>query len=74
VTEHQREDEQQRIDDARERLEHIGDGQPRRQHRDVVRYGGIAESDADVGDVSRDTYGTPIGPAGTDGPTGDAER
>jgi hypothetical protein len=33
--------------------------------RNIVRDGGIARSDADIQDVTRDTYSTPIG-AGTD--------
>ena len=55
-------------DDLRRRFDRIGEGQPRRQHADVVRHGGIADTDADASDVSRDTYGTPLGPGGTGGP------
>jgi hypothetical protein len=36
------------------------------QERNIVRDGGIARSDADTADVSRDTYGSPIGPGGDD--------
>jgi hypothetical protein len=36
------------------------------RERNIVRDGGIARSDADVEDVSRDTYGSPIGPGGSD--------
>jgi hypothetical protein len=34
------------------------------QERNIVRDGGIARSDAEIEDVSRDTYGSPIGPGG----------
>ena len=36
------------------------------QERNIVRDGGIARSDADIADVSRDTYGSPIGRGGDD--------
>jgi hypothetical protein len=36
------------------------------RERNIVRDGGIARSDADIEDVSRDTYGSPIGPNGSD--------
>jgi hypothetical protein len=36
------------------------------QERNIVRDGGIARSDAEIEDVSRDTYGSPIGPGGED--------
>jgi hypothetical protein len=35
-----------------------------RQDANVVKYGGIASSDADIEDASRDTYGSPMGPGG----------
>ena len=34
--------------------------------RTIVRDGGIARSDAEIEDVSRDTYGSPIGPGRDD--------
>jgi hypothetical protein len=45
-------------------------GRPAGDHEDrnVVKRGGIAKSEADISDVSRDTYGTPIGPGGTASP------
>jgi hypothetical protein len=36
------------------------------QERNIVRDGGVARSDADIADVSRDTYGSPIGTGGDD--------
>src|SRR5918993_1099783 len=36
------------------------------QERNIVRDGGVARSDADIADVSRDSYGSPIGPDGDD--------
>jgi hypothetical protein len=36
------------------------------QERNIVRDGGVARSDADIADVSRDTYGSPIGPGDDD--------
>jgi archaemetzincin len=46
-------------------------GQPAgdRSDQSVVKRGGIAKSEAEMSDVSRDTYGTPIGPGGTANPT-----
>ncbi len=36
------------------------------RERNIVRDGGVARSDADIGDVSRDTSSSPIGPGGDD--------
>jgi len=36
------------------------------RERNIVRDGGIARSDTDIEDVTRDTYSTPIGPGGDD--------
>jgi hypothetical protein len=38
------------------------DSEPRREADDVVRRGGVAESDAETEDVTRDTYGFPPEP------------
>jgi hypothetical protein len=38
------------------------------QSDDVVRDGGIARDDSAAADVSRDTYGSPLGPGGTGAP------
>ena len=36
------------------------------RERNIVRDGGVARSDADIGDVSRDTSSSPIGLGGDD--------
>jgi len=51
-------------------------GQPAgdRSDQSVVKRGGIAKSEAEMSDVSRDTYGTPIGPGGTANPRAERSR
>jgi len=44
------------------------------QERNIVRDGGIARSDAEIEDVSRDSYGSSIGPGGDDHETTNEDR